>query len=215
MGFLSRIFGESKEDKALNETFKHIKKILEDEQYQIEMLGPTAPPVFSKYPAFDRDPNGSGPFGFVETNPIPVNGPIGELAYLSRLETSAGERILFHRIGAIDKIDVYEAVSFSGSEWFILYLDYYHPRRSRALPEGFHWTKVAPQFCGFHRLCLDFPYDFPEKKQSLDKSGLSVAYMAIHNVATYIQNRAYRRPASHNAKLDIVKAKLTTLLMQE
>src|SRR3546814_10801196 len=60
-------------------------------------------------------PNGSGPFGFTETNPIPVNGPIGQLAYLSRLETQSGQRILFHRLGAIDKVDVFEAVTFDGS----------------------------------------------------------------------------------------------------
>src|SRR3546814_6331822 len=66
-------------------------------------------------PAYDKDPNGSGPFGFTETNPIPVNGPIGQLAYLSRLETQSGQRILFHRLGAIDKVDVFEAVTFDGS----------------------------------------------------------------------------------------------------
>src|SRR3546814_6579765 len=60
-------------------------------------------------------PNGSGPFGFTETNPIPVNGPIGQLAYLSRLETQSGQRILFHRLAAIDKVDVFEAVTFDGS----------------------------------------------------------------------------------------------------
>src|SRR3546814_13912845 len=74
-------------------------------------------------------PNGSGPFGFTETNPIPVNGPIGQLAYLSRLETQSGQRILFHRLGAIDKVDVFEAVTFDGSGWFIFFVDLYHPRR--------------------------------------------------------------------------------------
>jgi hypothetical protein len=59
-----------------------------------------------------------------ETNPIPVNGPIGELAYLSKLETVQGERILFHRIGTVNMIDVLEAVTFSGSEWFILFIFY-------------------------------------------------------------------------------------------
>src|SRR3546814_16452740 len=80
-------------------------------------------------PAYDKDPNGSGPFGFTETNPIPVNGPIGQLAYLSRLETQSGQRILFHRLGAIDKVDVFEAVTFDGSGWFIFFFDLYLPRQ--------------------------------------------------------------------------------------
>ncbi|MCY4364582.1 MAG: hypothetical protein OXE42_20765, partial [Gammaproteobacteria bacterium] len=81
-----------------------------------------------------------------ETNPIPVNGSIGQLAYLSKLETERGERILFHRIGAVDTIDVFEAVTFSGSEWFILFVDLYHPRRSRLTPDGFRFTQEVGQF---------------------------------------------------------------------
>src|SRR3546814_3779440 len=88
-------------------------------------------------PAYDKDPNGSGPFGFTETNPIPVNGPIGQLAYLSRLETQSGQRILFNRLGAIDKVDVFEAVTLDGSGWLIFFVDLSHPRRSRLTPDGF------------------------------------------------------------------------------
>jgi hypothetical protein len=40
--------------------------------------------------AYDKDLNGTGPFGFNETNPIPVTGTIGQLTYLSRVETQSG-----------------------------------------------------------------------------------------------------------------------------
>src|SRR3546814_8182704 len=101
---------------------------------------------------------------------IPVNGPIGQLAYLSRLETQSGQRILFHRLGAIDKVDVFEAVTFDGSGWFIFFVDLYHPRRSRLTPDGFRFTKDVAQFSGFHKFCENFPYDFVEKKASDRKS---------------------------------------------
>lgn len=161
--------------------------------------------------AYDCDPNGTGPFGFSETSPIPVNGPIGQLAYLSKLETARGERILFHRIGAINTIDVFEAVTFSGSEWFILFVDLYHPRRSRLTPEGFCFTQELGQFSGFHNFYKDFPYDFVEMKLSERESGFSMAYIAISKVTEQIQHRAYQRPLAHKAKLDLVKGRMTSL----
>ena len=214
MGFISKLFGGNKEDKALREAFEQIRRILEDEQFQLDMIHPAMKSMIETCPAYDKDPNGTGPFGFSETNPIPVNGPIGQLAYLSKLETAKGERILFHRIGAINTIDVFEAVTFSGSEWFILFVDLYHPRRSRLTPEGFRFTQEVGQFSGFHKFCTDFPYDFVEMKQSESESGLSMAYIAISKVMEPIQNRAYQRPLAHKAKLDLVKSRLTSVQTQ-
>jgi len=214
MGFISKLFGGNKEDKALREALEQIRRILEDEQFQLDMIHPAMKATIESCPAYDQDPNGTGPFGFSETNPIPVNGPIGQLAYLSKLETERGERILFHRIGAVDTIDVFEAVTFSGSEWFILFVDLYHPRRSRLTPDGFRFTQEVGQFSGFHKFCTNFPYDFVEMKQSESESGLSMAYIAISKVAESIQNRAYQRPLAHKAKLDLVRSRLTSVQTQ-
>jgi hypothetical protein len=214
MGFISKLFGGNKEDKALREAFEQIRRILDDEKFQLDMIHPVMKEMIESRPAYDKDPNGTGPFGFTETNPIPVNGPIGQLAYLSKLETERGERILFHRIGAVDTIDVFEAVTFSGSEWFILFVDLYHPRRSRLMPDGFRFTDEVGQFSGFHKFCTDFPYDFVEMKQSESESGLSMAYIAISKVMEPIQNRAYQRPLAHKAKLDLVKSRLTSVQTQ-
>jgi hypothetical protein len=106
---------ETKKTKALREALAHIHRILDDEMFQLELVHPAMKAMLESSPAYDKDPNGSGPFGFTETNPIPVNGPIGQLAYLSRLETQSGQRILFHRLGAIGTVDVFEAVSFNGA----------------------------------------------------------------------------------------------------
>lgn len=214
MGFISKLFGGNKEDKALREAFEQIRRIIEDEQFQLDMIHPAMKAMIESRPAYDQDPNGTGPFGFSETNPIPVNGSIGQLAYLSKLETERGERILFHRIGAVDTIDVFEAVTFSGSQWFILFVDLYHPRRSRLTPDGFRFTDEVGQFSGFHKFCADFPYDFVEMKQSESESGLSMAYIAISKVMEPIQNRAYQRPLAHKAKLDLVTSRLTSVQSQ-
>lgn len=210
MGFLSNLFGSNKEDKALREALAHIHRILDDEAFQLELVHPAMKDMLEAAPAYDKDPNGSGPFGFTETNPIPVNGPIGQLAYLSKLETQSGQRILFHRLGAIGTVDVFEAVSFNGAEWFILFVDLYHPRRSRLAPDGFRFTKEVAQFSGFHKFCDNFPYDFAEKKGSERESGLSMAYIAISKVSDQLQKRAFNRPLAHKAKLDLVKSRLSS-----
>jgi hypothetical protein len=189
--------------------------VIEDEQFQLEMLDPAIKAMIESRPAYDRDPKGTGPFGFTETNPIPVNGWIGELAYISKLETVRGERILFHRIGAIHAIDVFEAVTFSGSEWFILFVDLYHPRRSRLTPDGFRFTKELGQFSGFHNYCSDFPYDFIEMKRKEQNSGKSMAhYIANAKVSKLIEDRMFQRPLAHKAKLELVKSRLTSFKSQ-
>jgi len=214
VGFLSNVFGGDKQEDALKEAFTLIKRILEDESFQIELMPPAMREILASRPSFDQDPNGSGPFGLSETNPIPVNGPVGELAYLSKLETQRGERILFHRIGAINTIDVFEAVTFSGSEWFILFVDQYHPRKSRITPNGFRFTQEIGQFSGFHNNCPRFPFDFVQMKQA-DSTLLSLAYIPISRVAQQIDGRVYQRPLSHKVKLDLVRRKMTSVTLQK
>lgn len=214
MGFLSNLFGGSKEDKAVREALAYIHRLLDDEQLQLELVHPAMKAMLESAPAYDKNPNGTGPFGFSETNPIPVNGPIGQLAYLSRLEAQSGQRILFHRLGAIDTVDVFEAVTMDGDEWFILFVDLYHPRRSCLTPDGFHFTKEVPQFSGFHKFCKNFPYDFVEKKASERESGLSMAYITISKVSKQIQDRVFKRPLAHNANLDLVRSRLTSLQVE-
>jgi hypothetical protein len=209
MGIFSGLFG-NKEDKELKAVFHKIHQILDDEETQLDLIHPSMKQIIKTCPAYDKNPDGTGSFGFSETNAIPVNGPIGELAYLSRLETLQGERILFHRVGAIDRIDVFEAVTITGSAWFFMFLDFYHPRRSRVAPEGFRFTKDAPLFTGFHNLCNNFPYDFADKKHEERETGLSLAYIPISMVEPYIAENVYKRPLAHTIKLDLMKNRRTT-----
>lgn len=214
MGFLSRLFDPNKAERALRETLDYIQRILDDEQLQVELAPAVLRDMLRSAPAYDVDPNGTGPFGLLDTNPIPVNGPIGELAYLSRLETHSGQRLLFHRLGSIATVDVFEAVSFDGSEWFILFLDMYHPRRSRLAPDGLGITQDVPQFSGFHNLCERFPYDFAEKVSARKNSDLRVAYIPISMIAEPMCACVYNRPLAHKVKLDILRSRLSSYQIQ-
>ena len=214
MGFLSDLFGGNKEDKAVRQALEQIRRIIDDEKFQIDLLNPVLKEAIAAGAAYDRDPKGTGPFGLTETNAIPVNGPIGQLAYLSKLETLSGQRVLFHRLGAIGIVDVFEAASFDGREWFLLFLDLYHPRRSRLAPDGFKFTNQVGQFSGFNNFCQNFPYDFAEKKSSMRESGLSMAYIAISKVSDQIQNQVFTRPLAHKAKLELVRSRLSSFQEQ-
>lgn len=87
-------------------------------------------------------PGANGPFGS-EANPIPVNGPGGEIVYLNRLLTESHSPLMYHRLGSKPSqlspqmVDIFEVLSADGSVWCLLWFSMYHPRRSRKLPEGF------------------------------------------------------------------------------
>ncbi len=85
VGIFSKIFGRGSSSSALDEALRGVNRIIDDEAYQVEILAPLVKDLIIKGPIYDKDPTGTGPFGFGDTNPIPVNGPLGELSYLSRL----------------------------------------------------------------------------------------------------------------------------------
>jgi len=212
MGLFSSLFGAPKED-PLKNAMQAIYRLIDDEEHQNGLLPDVVAHAIKRGLACDVIPGATGRFGYEAGNPIPVNGAIGELAYLSKLETTQGERLLFHRIGAIDSMDVFEAVTYSGSAWYIFFVDMYHPRRSRRAPDGFVIAKDPRQFSGFHNCCADFPYDFVAAKLQSPEL-LRFAYIPLGHVTEAIGRRAFTRPLSHKAKLDIVLSQLSSRLDQ-
>lgn len=86
----------------------------------------------------DELPWGIGEYGRNIQNPIPVNGALGELIYLSSLITDdSNMRLLFHRLGSSDTIDIYETVTIDGNKWDLLFVSMYHPRKSTKTPTGY------------------------------------------------------------------------------
>lgn len=193
---------------AAKSAMEGIWRLIDDEAYQNDMLPAPISDAIKGGSAVDNIPNGCGAFGLDKANPIPVNGALGELAYLSRLETVKGERLLFHRVGAINRIDVFEAVTITGTSWHVLFLDLYHPRRSRLAPEGFRLGEPG-QFTGFLTYCPNFPYDFVECKRSAPGI-LGFAYIAISSVAPALEQKLFSRPLAHAAQVTIVEGMITS-----
>lgn len=93
----------------------------------------------------DIIPGAKGEFGRNSSNPIPTNGPIGELLYLSRLRTIKGDPVMFHRLQSIQGphglVDVYEVLSLDASVREKLFLSMYHPHKSKHVPRGYTFAR--------------------------------------------------------------------------
>lgn len=97
--------------------------------------------VLQMLPGGDLLPGGYGPIGSI-TNPIPVNGLIGETIYLNQLRSPDDECYYYHRPGSTktdispNPIDGFELFSLDGKDRRTIWLSPYHPYRSTLAPEG-------------------------------------------------------------------------------
>ena len=146
----------------MTKTFEKLHLILRDEQQQKAQLPAQLRIVVEGGASVDELPHGTGSFGHSPTNPIPANGQMGELTYLSNLATAAGQRVVFHRLGSVKDIDAFEIMSFDGKMWAVLYFNLYHPSKSKMAPVGFQLlgNKQYELFIfGINQNAKDFPRD--------------------------------------------------------
>ena len=194
-------FFRRKKDKEVEAIFEKMSLMLGDDDMQIRMLGPKTYSDFKSLTAIDQHRDADGELGISLNNPIPTNGPIGSVSYLSNLVTKSKHKILFHRIKVIKKIDVYEYVSICSSLWGFLFLDMYHSRKSKLTPNGFERASEPQQFIGFNHFWDDFPYGYAEQKSSLPFD-FGLLYVPIGLVSNEMIGREYNRPERHKAVFD-------------
>ena len=137
---LSSVDGSSpqrNESPEADAIFERLHRFLSDERAQNNQLPESYRSKIQEGLDCDEIAGTSGEFGRSVQNPIPVNGPIGEILYLSNLRTKDRTPIMFHRIGSKNGADAFETVSLDGKVWDILFLHLYHPRKSRRAPTGY------------------------------------------------------------------------------
>lgn len=194
--------------------FSFFKKKFKDESFEDQRSDLEKFPVELSGKALagldcDSLPNASGEFGRCITNPIPVNGPIGEIKYLNRLMTRDGGLIV-HRLGSCNELDVYEVVSMGGEIWDILYFDMYHPRRSTITPSNYSFNKFHEIFT---RLAIgysinSFDQDFPfGLSNHIEKNiGGSLGKTFAERYEGVVKDRTkFVRPIDHIERLKQVK----------
>ncbi|MES2436608.1 MAG: hypothetical protein V4519_01225 [Patescibacteria group bacterium] len=208
--------------------FNLFKKVIKDEsllEQKADLL--KFPEQFSKIclegEVCDEVKGANGSFGLMASNPIPVNGPIGEIKYIGRLRTKNNSALLFHRIGSVtigaiaNPIDVFETVSFDGKSWDILYFHPYHPRRSVKIPKGYSFSPFhdihsrLPVGFGTTKLDAVFPFGLGKFiKQDYDIFGDGVfGNKLAENYENLIsQGQDLKRPLEHIKKLELVSKQL-------
>lgn len=166
---------------------------------------------FVMQPGCDQVDGATGRFGYDPTNPIPVNGALGEIYYLHSLRNEEHKRFFFTRLGSIwvddypRKVDEYTVVSIDGKQHFHLYFDFYYSRRSRYLPEGLQAIPFEVMtdhqkllfkdpFWGSNHFLEGFPYCIPDfmleseySKYDFITTADSHALASIH-LAVYYEN---------------------------
>lgn len=207
MGWIKSLFGSGNRDNdsppEVAAIFEKLHRFLSDEALQNERLPePLATSVKSGL-ACDALPDGTGEFGRTPTNPIPVNGPLGQVLYLTNLLTDADQHIMFHRLGSLGRIDAYETVSFDARVWDILFLSLYHPRKSRRTPSGYR--VAAGRNCEFIPLGTNQRVSpFPQALYPVVGRFIKVmigAPMSPPKLRLAIERGEFTAPSNHRAKL--------------
>ena len=152
MGLFDRLFGggarRSGSDISpdVQAAFEKIESFMLLEATQNSMYSAALQQRMAAGGAVDEIAGAAGEFGRDVRNPIPVNGFIGELVYISRMVLPGGGSMMGHCLGSIDTIDVYETVALDGSRWDLLFFDLYHMRKSKHLPSGYQGTRARQPF---------------------------------------------------------------------
>jgi hypothetical protein len=194
---------DEKTEETLEEQMEDILKLFGDTK-ELCLAGEDCDEISGSY----------GSFGLVSTNPIPVNGSMGEIKYLNRLRKARG--FIYHRLGSVSSkiskniLDAYEIVSFDGQDWDILYFDIYHPRRSTRIPEGYIFSENnniidrLPFGFGINSFDSEFPFSIPT---FIDNSSLIKKYMPPSIISDRVKRMVedkekFIRPKDHKKKVE-------------
>jgi hypothetical protein len=189
--------------------FKKLDRRMDDEKAQIEGLPEPFRSEVLRGADCDEIAGAIGEFGRDPRNPIPVNGPFGEVIYLSNLRTTSSQQIMFHRLGSVRNVDAYETVSVDGAMWDILFLDLYHPRKSRRAPTGYRIAAAAEGqrlIFGANEFVTDFPNQLQTAIANTNERLLGLRMRPP--VREFIERFSFRRPADHVEELNFFMALL-------
>lgn len=188
---------------------KKVRLVTEDEETQNGLYPPIIKNQMLKGERCHQVAGGYGEFGRQRTNPIPVNGALGEVTYISRLVKKGllkDSRVLFHRLGSQGILDVYETVTADGKRWDLMWFDMYHPNRSRKSVHGYRIKKVA-LWTGWNKQCRDFPRDLEMiMAQADEEMGLPTLAAGIRKL---IRDVRWKKPAAHAKRVEEVLGELT------
>ena len=181
-------------------------RLMDNEKAQVDCLPEPLRSEVIRGTNCDEIAGAIGDFGRDPRNPIPVNGPLGELIYLSNLRTTDSQQIMFHLLGTIRSVDIYETVSLDGAKWDILFLDHYHPRKSRRSPSGYQMVTGAESnrlLLGTNGTVTPFPGRLADAI-AVTSERLFGFRTRPPRVSEAVKRAIFERPTDHLTRLNIV-----------
>jgi hypothetical protein len=197
--------------------YRKLATLLDDESVQNERLPTHLREAMAQNSPCDFIVGGHGAFGRTYTNAVPVNGPLGQAVYLSALRINSTS-IMFHRLGSIGNIDVFETVSLDAAVWDILFLSLYFPARSRKAPSGYALDikiPVSGRIFGTTSRVEPFPQALymSARAFTVRQIGMPLPNRLIRVALT---TRAFIRPETHGRRVDeLVRSRMTLALTDE
>ena len=197
---------KTRNQRSVLRIFEKTYALLESEQVQNSSM-PTGLQSMLKENDFSREV--SGGYGFSPCDPVRVNGPIGELIYLSCLRSKGDVGFIGHRLGSFNALGVFEIVSEDLSSWHILYLDMYWRQKDLHAPHGLNLTSqsrdsslVASGLSVTNRFLRDFPRGF--WPQLLETTQFFLGIPAVRLSVKEIDQSFFSRPIHHEREVQRV-----------
>ena len=190
----------------VQDVFRKLHRLMDNEKAQNERLPEPYRSDVLRGADCDEIAGAVGEFGRDPRNPIPVNGPLGELIYLSNLRTADSQPIMFHCLGTISNVDIFETVSLDGARWDILFLHQYHPRKSQRTPSGYRivtGTVRNSLLLGVNNFVAAFPDDLANAIASMSERLFSFR-IRPPQVREALGRAIFERPTDHLTRLDII-----------
>jgi len=206
MGWLDKIFGSGGRRDGADAVFGTLSTFLNSDDAQNAAMPEDISSTLPVGGAVDSIAGATGDFGRSATNPIPVNGPVGEVTYLSALTMADGRGVWAHRLGSRDQVDIFEIVSDDGKDWCLLYMAPYHSRKSGLVPKGFRF-RDPPKVRGIYATNQHvpvFPLGLYEAIRDWSKATLGIPLVSPRLRAA-IQSASFQRPSHHISDLEALK----------
>ncbi|MEA5416292.1 hypothetical protein [Synechococcus sp. BA-132 BA5] len=187
-------------------SFERVYQLLTDEEAQNGAL-----PSLTQYLKNNADHRNVGEdYGLDPRDPIRVNGPLGELVYISRLTSERGTGFIGHRLGSIKGLDVFEVVSTDFKDWLILWFDMYWSTKDPHAPAGLRLNRPDelwpdgghPALSATNRFVAKFPDEYwPE---ILISTMEHIGFPSVKPFLKSLNGRQAERPSGHTRLLQDV-----------
>jgi len=147
----------------------------------------------------------SDEYGRCIDDPVRVNGPLGELTYISRLMNKNGVGFIGHRLGSMHGVDIFEIVSEDFEDWDLIYFDMYWLSKDLIAPDGLElvtdgvWPGGASGISATNNFLAHFPNDFwPNLMQT---TNALLNFPAVKTNLKHLNTNDRMRPSWHDRSI--------------